>query len=978
MPRKNNQPSSSKRRKESTNLFQKLSLLAFDHAKLSLAIFGLLVLAGAASYLFLLKREGFPSIQTPISIASGAYFVDDADAIDRQLLQPVNDKLSDNELVKSVQTSTDANVFSIFVEYEESVDSSQSSSILQDAIAASNWPDQAQFSVPEIDVSKFLNEYTILLSMFSTDGQTNLEDLQIQASSIADAFAEVEGTTSAVVIEPFQRGVNPQTGEEATVQTGFSQYGELTDGQLNVVPNIIIGLTVTEGTDAIDYSELVNQKIDDLTASGELGSSRLAVAADNAPSILTQIDSLEGNLLTGLIAVSIISLLLITWRASIITAVFMLSVVLVTLLVLLLIGYTINTITLFSLVLALGLFVDDATIIVEAIDAGKSGKRKPRAIIKQAIGKVGAASFAGTFTTVLVFLPMAFISGILGSFIRILPITIIIALVTSLVLSMTLIPVLSRFILLRTPKRSFSLLGGIVRLLAKGISSLPLVFTRPGVLNKALGVLLTVVMLGISFGFFAGSGYFANRVSFDIFPSSKDSDVLSLNIAYPEGTTIDEAQTIANEVNQRVTAAVEPGIIESIAYSVTSASGFLSNEQVADAMIILKPFTERDIKSPEIIADLEESISDIENVKIAFGQLDAGPPVDEFPFKIQIFTDDLAIARQYAEDVRAFLQGAEVTRTNGTTASIVGTNESNFDRIVREDGMRFFQVGAAFDADDTTALVQSAQEKVEDDFNQANLASYNLNTEDIKFDFGQESDNQESFESMVFVGMLSVVAMYVLLGVQFGARSHHKLLSPSLFLVNAIVSIAAAAIVFMITEEVVGSVIAGALIGTAAHVFGTVFKPALIKPLLIFMAIPFSMFGVFFGLDFTDNPLSFFVMVGLFGLIGIVVNNTILLTDYANQERRAGKGPVQAISEATRKRFRPLLATSVTTVVALLPLALSDPFWEALAFTIIFGLLSSTILVVISFPYYYLLIESMKLGVAGGATRLWTQVRGER
>ena len=93
------------------------------------------------------------------------------------------------------------------------------------------------------------------------------------------------------------------------------------------------------------------------------------------------------------------------------------------------------------------------------------------------------------------------------------------------------------------------------------------------------------------------------------------------------------------------------------------------------------------------------------------------------------------------------------------------------------------------------------------------------------------------------------------------------------------------------------------------------------------------------------------------------MNNTILLTDFANQERRAGADRVTAIEVAVRRRFRPLVSTSLTTVAGLLPLALSDPFWEALAFTIIFGLLSSTLLVVLSFPYYYLAIEWVRDGI---------------
>ena len=101
-------------------------------------------------------------------------------------------------------------------------------------------------------------------------------------------------------------------------------------------------------------------------------------------------------------------------------------------------------------------------------------------------------------------------------------------------------------------------------------------------------------------------------------------------------------------------------------------------------------------------------------------------------------------------------------------------------------------------------------------------------------------------------------------------------------------------------------------------------------------------------------------MVGFFALIGIAVNNTILLTDFANQSRASGKNSYEAIGDALQARFRPLVTTSLTSIVALLPLALSDPFWEALSYTLIFGLLSSTLLVIVSFPYFYLISEALR------------------
>jgi multidrug efflux pump subunit AcrB len=135
---------------------------------------------------------------------------------------------------------------------------------------------------------------------------------------------------------------------------------------------------------------------------------------------------------------------------------------------------------------------------------------------------------------------------------------------------------------------------------------------------------------------------------------------------------------------------------------------------------------------------------------------------------------------------------------------------------------------------------------------------------------------------------------------------------------------------------------------------------SLLQPLLIFMAIPFSIFGVMGGLFITNNPISFFALLGFFALIGLSIKNTILLTDFANQSRRDGLNPVDAVLAALKERFRPLIATSLTAVLSLVPLAITSPFWEGLAVVLIFGLISSTILVLTVFPYYYLGVEFIR------------------
>ena len=111
-------------------------------------------------------------------------------------------------------------------------------------------------------------------------------------------------------------------------------------------------------------------------------------------------------------------------------------------------------------------------------------------------------------------------------------------------------------------------------------------------------------------------------------------------------------------------------------------------------------------------------------------------------------------------------------------------------------------------------------------------------------------------------------------------------------------------------------------------------------------------------------------MLGLIGLVGIVVNNSIMLLDFINHARKEGKGIADSAAQAVRIRFRPILTTSTTTIAGLFPLAISDPFWEGLSYSIIFGLISSSILVLLVFPAYYAVVEKVRLLVHAVAKKL--------
>ena len=284
-------------------------------------------------------------------------------------------------------------------------------------------------------------------------------------------------------------------------------------------PSIAIGVKANEGVDALGIREATDVALARAVTNLPDGFEAV-VAIDFATLVGQQISSLQGNVLTGLVVVAIIALLLISWRASIITALFIVTVLAASVGGLYLVGISLNTISLFALILALGLFVDDAIVITEAIDAFRNDGEDDLTVIDRAISRVGTASISGTVTTVLVFAPMLLIGGILGGFIRILPITVILALVTSLLLSLIFIPVVSRFLLLRAP-RANGPLNRAEAWLGRVISSLP--GTRGG---KGVAIAIGGFALSLVF-FFVGVGVFAPRVGFNIFPPAKDS----INIA---------------------------------------------------------------------------------------------------------------------------------------------------------------------------------------------------------------------------------------------------------------------------------------------------------------------------------------------------------------------------------------------------------------------------------------------------------------
>lgn len=897
------------RQKNKRSLFQRISLFFFRRPRKTALIWLIVAVFGAVSYTTLLKREGFPSIETPFAMSQGAYLVNDPAKVDKDVAAPLSEFLLKQSGVKAVQTQSFDNFYIATVSYNEEVNSQSRSTELQKEIENKKiLPEQATGKLEAFKFGFTQRGDDVVVSFYSTSKQASTEDLTTAAKkAAADIKAQnIPLIQDVSVIDPYEVANNPATGQSQIQQKTFERFGKRENNQNNFYNAVVIGIKSQKDADQLELDKQIRESLNKINSDSKYAGYKAEVSGSTARDITAQINELQRTLLEGFLAVLIVGSIIIAIRASLITVLSMVSVIAIVNGLLYVLGYSLNTITLFGLVLSLSLIVDDTIIMVEAIDAQRRKRKNSDEVIEVATRKVGRAMIAATSTAALSFAPLLFVSGILGSFIKAIPITIISALVISLIVALVFIPLFARYLLLgekqlgkgTADEPSASIEARIAEFIAR-----PMLWAKNSQ-KKLFSV--GIIALVIGFGFIGAGGYLFQKVTFNIFPSGKDTNVLATNILFQPNTDIQKAQQIADDANKIISDVTGKDFVKAAYYG-------QADIQKATMTLDLTDYKEREVKAPEIVQKLNDRFKNFDQAKAEAYQIDAGPPPAVFAARIES-SQDRENASRLAQDIAKHLQSTELKRLDGSIAKIKNVIPPNTSIYNRDKNQQYIEVGATFIDTDTTTLVTLAQQSIEKAFPQDRVASYGLEKDALSFNFGQENENQDSFKTLALAFPILLLAIYVLLALQF---------------------------------------------------------KSLLQPLLIFMAIPFSLFGITLGLYLTDNAFSFFAMLGFFALIGLSIKNTILLTDYANQARNAGLGAVDAAHAALAERFRPLIATSLTAVFSLIPLGLTSPFWEGLAVVLIFGLLSSTFLVITVFPYYYLGSEYLRKKFSRKTIILW-------
>ncbi|MCA9381784.1 efflux RND transporter permease subunit, partial [Candidatus Dojkabacteria bacterium] len=858
-------------------IITKFSMAFIKRYRITILLFLATIILGFISYQFLLKREGFPAIEVPYTVVTTPYFVDDPEKVNTDITVPLEEKLLQVNDIKQVKSTTNNNFSIIVAEFKEGIAAEKrQQTIEQDILGSIELPNGAEPEISSIEATKYLNKYDMLVSV---SGDKTAEELQKKADQLAAQIEESESVIHSETIYQVSSQTNPITGETFDYQSSFDRVGIKENEEIKFYPAISIGIIKKEGVEAIDLSDAVHEVVDQQQEAGNLDGYQVSFTGDIAEQLTNQINSLGSNGITGLIAVFIIVMIFISWRASINAAVFMPTVILGTFGALYVIGYSLNVISLFALILVLGLFVDDAIVIIEAIDRKRKEGYKRFDAIKRAINEIGVADIVGTLTTTLVFLPLAFISGILGDFIRAVPVTVIIALLLSLVFALTVIPALSSVTIFARGK-------GKQGKVSKTVSK---IFYAPSMFIDYLGSKVgqfvgyylsswkkTIPVAVITLLLILGGGFFASKLKFSVFPTPKDTVSYSVSIGFSEGTQLPQAEVITKDV--------EKMIVDASQGEIQSTNTLNANTRNATIVVNLTPIGDRSVTSVEIVDELNQSLASFDKANATAAVTSAGPPPQEYPFAMQVYSDDQKVLEKSTEEFTNFINNLELSSGTIEEVQVEGIYQ-----ITKNDGKRYAEVKVKPSDNEDTGIILEIQNAIEDQYGKDQLATLGLSEDALGFDFGQNSDTLKSFNSALLALVVALLIMYGILVFQYNS---------------------------------------------------------FIQPLLIFLAIPLSFPILFPGLFATNNSMSFFVTVGLIGLIGIVVNNTIMLVEFGNQNRKSGDNDLgQAISKGVNARFRPIITTTSTTIAGLLPLALTDPFWEPLAFTIIFGLISSSLLV---------------------------------
>ncbi|MDR5838872.1 efflux RND transporter permease subunit [Caballeronia sp. LZ034LL] len=844
----------------------------------------------------------------------------------------------------------------------------------------------AQRGLTATDVANAIREQNVQVAAGVIGGSPTLPNVPLQLNVNARGRLQNEAEFRDIVLKTSPDGAVTHLGDVARVELAASEYGlrSLLDNKSAVA----IAINQQPGANSLQISDEVRKTMKELQADMPAGL-EYQIVYDPTQFVRSSIEAVIHTLAEAIaLVVLVVIVFLQTWRASIIPLLAVPVSIVGTFSLLLAFGFSINALSLFGMVLAIGIVVDDAIVVVENVERNIEAGLSAREATYQAMREVSGPIIAIALTLVAVFVPLAFMSGLTGQFYKQFAMTIAISTVISAFNSLTLSPALAALLLKGHDEPKDWLTRAMDRVFGGFFKQFNKVFHRgseaygkgvKGVIGrKSIMMLLYAVLL-------AGAVLMGKVVPGGFVPA-QDKEYLISFAQLPNGASLDRTEGVIREMS--AIALKQPGVESAVEFPGLSVNGFTNSSSAGIVFVTLKPFKDRvhdkALSANAIAGALNQKYA---GIKDSFIAVFPPPPVLGLGtlggFKMQLEDRGALGYAALADATQAFIKRASQTPELGPTFSSYQINVPQLN--VDLDRVKAKQLGVSVtDVFDTMQVYLGSL--YVNDFNRFGRvyqvrvqadAPFRAHPEDIGLLKTRNAiGDMVPLSSLVKVsptyGPEMVVRYngYTAADINGGPAPGYSSGQAQAAAERIAAEVLPRGIKFEWTDLTYQQILAG---NAALWVFPisvllvflvlAALYESLTLPLAVILIVPMSILSALLGVWLTDGDNNIFTQIGLMVLVGLSAKNAILIVEFARELEMQGRSIVQAAIEASRLRLRPILMTSIAFIMGVVPLVLSSgagsEMRHAMGVAVFFGMLGVTLFGLMLTPVFYVILRKL-------------------
>lgn len=843
----------------------------------------------------------------------------------------------------------------------------------------------AEHGLAASDVTNAIRGQNVQAAAGTIGASPSLSGVDLQLNVNAQGRLQTPEQFGNIIVKTGTNGEITRLRDVARIELGAADYSlrSILDGK----PAVAIPVFQSPGSNAITISDEVQKTMEELKTAMPDGVS-YEIVYDTTKFVRSSIEKVVDTLLEAIALVVIVVILFLqTWRASIIPLIAVPVSIIGTFAVMYVFGFSINALSLFGLVLAIGIVVDDAIVVVENVERNIENGLSPRAATYKAMKEVSGPIIAIALVLVAVFVPLAFISGLSGQFYRQFALTIAISTVISAFNSLTLSPALASLLLQdHHAKRDWltramdAVFGWFFRGFNKAFGAGSRGYGKGvgGLLSrKSIVMLVYVVLAGATYGLF-------NAVPGGFVPA-QDKQYLIGFAQLPDAASLDRTEDVIKRMSD--IAMAEPGVAHAIAFPGLSINGFTNSSNAGIVFVTLKDFEER--KSPAlsggaIAMSLNQKFGAIQDAFIA---MFPPPPVNGLGttggFKMQL-EDRAGLGYQVLDEANKAMI-AKAYQTPELTG-IFSAYQINVPQLYADlDREKAEQLGVPVTDVFETLQIYLGSLYV-NDFN-AFGRTYSVRVQaDAKFraqpeDIGKLKVRSASGQMIPLSALLKVNATtgsertnryngFLSADINGGPAPGFSSGQAQAAIEKIAEETLPKGISFEWTDLTYQQILAG---NSGVIVFPLALLlvflvlaaqyESLALPIAIIMIVPMGVLAALTGVWLTGGDNNIFTQIGLVVLVGLSAKNAILIVEFARELEFEGRTPVQAAIEASRLRLRPILMTSMAFIMGVVPLVTSTgagaEMRAAMGVAVFSGMIGVTFFGIFMTPVFYVLVRKL-------------------